>query len=135
MTAPLIYMSTWKIKDGRLEDFKAFTHEFVAQIEKREPHLIAFHVFLNEDETEMTSIQVHPDPASMDSHLKVVDRVLGEDMNEWVERADFVVPKAAQVFGQPSADLLEADKARIESGIPYALKPRHLTGFTHGGGG
>jgi hypothetical protein len=129
MTSPLIYISTWGIKEGRLEDYKSFASELVELVEAREPQLIAFNVFLDESESEMTSIQVHPDAASMDTHMEVVGAILGEDMVEWAERADFLEPKRFEVYGAPNVALLEADQPAVEAGIPRTIKPVHLVGF------
>ncbi|MCK4901594.1 MAG: hypothetical protein KAS38_22615 [Anaerolineales bacterium] len=130
MSEPLIYISTWRIKEGKLEDYKQFTKEFLEIIKAKEPQLIAIHLFLNEDGTEVTSIQIHPDAASMDTHMQVVEQVLGEEMDEWVERADFVEPKHIEIYGMPSAGLLEADQPLVESGIARSIKPLHIAGFT-----
>ena len=126
----LIYISTWRIKEGRLEDFKQFTRKLVEIYRKNEPQLIAFNVFLNEEETEMTSIQIHPNTDSMDFHMQEVNRALGEEMNDWVERADFIEPKHIEIYGTPSAALLEADQPFVDSGIARSIKPILLAGFT-----
>jgi len=132
---PLFYISTWKIKEGRLEDFKQFTKRMLEIFEAKEPQLIAFNVFLNDDETEMTSIQVHPDAASMDSHMQLLSQVLGEEMNEWVGRADFLEPLHIEIYGAPSDALLEADRPMVEAGIARDVKPVHLGGFTRSSAG
>jgi hypothetical protein len=44
--------------------------------------MLTWKVFLNEDGTEMTSVPIHPDAASMDFHMRVLGQVLGEDMGE-----------------------------------------------------
>lgn len=130
MIKPLIFVSTWKIKEGRLEDSKQFAKEFMEHVKTREPQLIAFNMYFNEDETEMTSIQVHPDAASMDFHLQVLAKVIGEDMIEWIDRADFLEPKHIEIYGTPSAKLLEADQPFVDAGIPQSVKPLHFAGFT-----
>jgi quinol monooxygenase YgiN len=130
MLKPFIYMSTWKIKEGRLEDYKQFARELVEHIEAKEPQLIAFNMYFNEDETEMTSIQVHPDAASMDFHLQLLAKVIGEDMIEWVDRAGFLESKHIEIYGAPSAKLLEVDQPLVDAGIPRSVKPLHFTGFT-----
>jgi hypothetical protein len=130
MSEPLIYISTWSIKEGRLEDFKHFVREMVEIYRTNEPQLIAFNVFLNEEETEMTSIQVHPDADSMDFHMQVLERALGEEMSDWVGRADFIEPKHIEIYGTPSAGLLEADQPLVESGLSHTVKPLHIAGFT-----
>jgi quinol monooxygenase YgiN len=131
VSSPLISVTKARIKEGRLEDFKQFVKKLVENLEAREPQLIAYNVFLNEDGTEMTSIQVHPNAASMDSHMKVLDHVLGEKMEEWVERADFLEIRQIEIYGPPSDALLEADQQRVDSGaLTRILKPSHVAGFT-----
>ena len=130
MTKPLIFISTWKIKEGRLADYKQFASEFIEHVKAREPQLIAFNMYFNDAETEMTSIQVHPDAASMDFHMQVLAKVIGEDTIEWIDRADFLEPKHIEIYGTPSAALLEADQRLVDAGIPRSIKPLHFAGFT-----
>ena len=130
MFKPLIYISTWKIKEGRLEDYKQFAKELMEHFKTKEPQLIAFNMYFNEDETEMTSIQVHPDAASMDFHMQVLAKVIGEDMIEWMDRADFLEPKHIEIYGTPSANLLEADQPLVDAGILRSIKHLHFIGFT-----
>ena len=135
MIQPLIFVSTWKIKEGRLEDYKKFAREFMEHVKAKEPQLIAFNMYFNEDETEMTSIQVHSDAASMDFHLQVLAKVIGEDMIEWIDRADFLEPKHIEIYGTPSTKLLEVDQPFVDAGIPQSVKPRHFAGFTRSAAG
>jgi len=135
MSKPLIFVSTWKIREGRLEDYKQFAKELMEHVKTREPQLIAFNMYFNEDETEMTSIQVHPDAASMDFHLQVLAKVIGEDMIEWIDRADFLEPKHIEIYGTPSAKLLEADQPLVDAGILQSVKPTHFAGFTRSAAG
>jgi len=135
MSKPLIFISTWKIREGRLEDYKQFAKEFMEHVKAREPQLIAFNMYFNEDETEMTSIQVHPDTASMDFHMQVLAKVIGQDMIEWINRADFLEPKHIEIYGTPSAKLLEADQQLVDAGIPRSVKPLHFAGFTRSAAG
>jgi hypothetical protein len=130
MYKPLIFVSTWKIREGRLEDYKQFAKELIVHVKAKEPQLIAFNMYFNEDETEMTSIQVHPDAASMDFHIQVLAKVIGENMVEWIDRADFLEPKHIEIYGSPSAKLLEADQPLVDAGIPCSVKPLHFAGFT-----
>ena len=130
MIKPLIFVTTWKIKEGRLEDYKKFAKEFMENVKAKEPQLNAFNMYFKEDETEMTSIQVHPDATSMDFHLQVLAKVIGEDMIEWIDRADFLEPKIFEIYGTPSAKLLEADQPFVDAGIPQSVKPIYFAGFT-----
>lgn len=124
MTKPFIVISTWRIKDGKLEDLKRFQREFSEIIEANEPQLIAFNAFYNEDGTEMTSIQVHPDAASMDFHLNVLRETLGGAMSAV---AEFVEPQSLEYYGMPPESALEMGR---QSGRDFSVKPLHMGGFT-----
>jgi quinol monooxygenase YgiN len=78
MSQPFIAIAALGIKEGKLEDFTRFYKEVVETVEEHEPRMIAFHGFVDEDGTEMTIIQVHPDVASMDFHMQVLSNKLGE---------------------------------------------------------
>ena len=130
MSETLIYITKWKVKEGRLENYKKFARQLTEIIEAKEPQIIAFNAFVNEEGTEMTSIQVHPNAASMDFHMQVVNQALGEEMNDWVGRADFLEPKRIEIYGMPSAELLEADNVFVEAGLPREIKPNLVSGFT-----
>jgi hypothetical protein len=131
VSGPLISITTARIKEGKLEDYKRFVRESMEHFKAKEPQLIAMHMFLNEDGTEMTSIQVHPNSASMDFHLQVLNKVLGEEMSEWVKRADFLEIKHLEVYGTPSASLLQSTQQAVDSGVfTRSVKPVHLAGFT-----
>lgn len=133
MPGPLIFITTARIKEGKLEAYKQFARELLANFEAREPQLIAFNMYLNQDGTEMTSIQVHPDAASLDFHMQVLGQVLREDMSEWIARADFLEIKRIDIYGTPSAAVLEADQRWVDSGaFSRAVKPVHMAGFTRG---
>jgi len=59
VSEPFIAVSTWRIKEGKLEDLKRCMGEFAEIIEANQPQLITFNAFYNEEGTEMTSRQVH----------------------------------------------------------------------------
>lgn len=123
MSGPFILVSTWKIKEGKLEELVRFQRGLAEVIEANEPQLIAFNAFINEDETEMTSIQVHPDAASMDFHLQVLRDKLGDAMSAV---AEFAEPKSLEYYGMPPESLQSSVGARDGSGA----KPIHIGGFT-----
>lgn len=131
MSGPLIYITTARIKEGKLDDFKRFMTLLLENVEASEPEPIALNVYLSEDGTEMTSIQVHPNAASMDTHMQLLPQLLGEKMNEWMDRADLLDFTHVEVYGTPSTALLEADQQWVDSGaFTRTLKPEHVAGFT-----
>lgn len=135
MSGPFIFISTWKIKEGKLEDYKQFARDLLEHLVVKEPQLIAFNMFLNEDRSEMTSIQIHPNAASMEFHLQVLKQVIGEDMVEWLGRTDFIEPKHMEIYGTPSIAILESNQPYVDAGTPISVKPEHLGGFTRSSAG
>ena len=89
--------------------------------------MLSFHFFLNEDETEVSLVQVHPDADSMLTHMQVAS----EHITEATE--DLLSTKDIQVFG-PSNEAVDGMIAQMtQSGVPIRVKPLHLGGFTRGG--
>jgi hypothetical protein len=124
MSGPFIIISTFGVKDGKLEQLKRFQRELSDTIRVREPQLIAFNAFLNNEGTEMTSIQVHPDATSMDFHLKVIREHLGDAMSAV---AEFVVPISIKYYGTPPESLQASIAGR---GNDLTAMPIHIGGFT-----
>lgn len=124
MAEPLIVISRFKVKEGKLEDVMRYDKKILRIVETYEPQVIAFHGFLNEDGTEMTSIQVHPDTASMDFHMQVLRDNWDESFSEYGQMLDVV---GVEYYGTPSKSALDMD---LQSEIPISLNPRHLAGFT-----
>lgn len=63
--------------------------------------------------------------------MKVIDEVLGEEMAQWVERADFLEIKHIEIYGTPSKAVLKADQQWVDSGaISRAIKSVHVAGFS-----
>lgn len=124
MSGPFILLSTWRIKKGQLEALTQFQKELSEMLQEREPQLIAFNYFINEEETEITSIQVHPDADSMDFHLRVIRNQLGEAMSAIYDLAE---PKDLQIYGKPPDSLQNSLSNQWES---VSSKTIHVAGFT-----
>ena len=125
MAVPLIVITRARVKEGKLEDFKRYYEQILELIENLEPQLVAFHGFLNEDQTEMTSIQVHADTASLDSHMQVLTENWDESYSEYGEMIEVV---SVEYYGTPSKSALDMD---MQNRTPLSLNPRYIAGFTH----
>lgn len=124
MAVPFIVISTFKVKPGRAEELKEYIARTYALFEAEEPRVIAFHAFINEDETEYSNIQVHPDSASMDFHMQV----LRDNWDEMFSRyGDNVEGVRVDCYGDTPPSVLEQE---VEGGPVWTFKPHHLGGFT-----
>jgi hypothetical protein len=124
MGEPLIVITKSTINEGRERDIAKWHQRIDSIVERNEPQIIAFHAFLNEDATEMTSIQVHPDAASMELHMQV----LGENWDEsFSDFAQLLKIQSVEYYGNPAASAVRMDRER---GLAVTVHPRHLGGFT-----
>lgn len=109
MTEPLFVLSTFKVKEGRVDDVKKHYRRILDIIEPNEPQLIAFHGFLSEDETEMTSIQVHPDTDSMEFHMQVLKDNWDALFSEYGEMLEGI---RIEYYGTPPQSALWSRRCR-----------------------
>ena len=70
MATPFMLVSTFKVKEGSLEKLRDYSRRVAELMQAKEPRVIAFHCFLSEDGTEMSTIQLHPDVASMELQVQ-----------------------------------------------------------------
>jgi hypothetical protein len=112
MSEAFIFIGTHSIKEGKLQNLKQYEQELVALVEANEPRLIAFHIFVNEDGTQATTIQVHPDAASMAFHMQVLSERIGQAY-AFLERTERI-----EVYGTPSDQVLEMMRQLAGSGSP-----------------
>jgi hypothetical protein len=124
MSQPFVYVGTWTIKEGKEEEAKKFLSEHAAFVEANEPRLIAFHVYFDEDGRTGSVVQVHPDSASMETHMQVI----AEHMSGAFDLIDAIVSE--QYYGVMS-DSLSATLAQWETpGVRVTKMPVYEAGFT-----
>jgi len=124
MSGPLVYIGTYTIKNGRLEECKQRLGELVDLVETNEPRLMAFHIYLDRQGRTLSVVQVHPDSDSMEFHLKVVSEHLTGAF-EYLETT-----QSEQLYGAPSETLAEMLQAYADPGVPVTFMPVHEVGFT-----
>ena len=122
MVVPLIFITTLTLKEGKLEDFKHYSEQMGKFVEENEPRIIHFEQYINEDGTEVTGVQIHPDEDSMAFHMQVA----GERMGQPYEFIDSI--KSLQIYGEPSDAFVEQMKPASEPGFPVIVKTK-FAGF------
>ena len=125
MSGPFIFIATNRLRDGRFEAEQQRVPSLSGFIEAHEPRLIAFHEYVNEERSEVTVVQVHPDAASFEFHLGVVGDRAREAYAQTPEAT-----ASTGIFGTPSETMLQMLRQQAGSGIPPNIYPHHLGGFT-----
>ena len=108
MSESIIIIDTLEIRAGKLGDLRKAMSGLVELTQANEPRIIAYGMYLNGDGTWLTFIQVHPDSASAEFHMKFT----GSAFPGFVE---FIRMSGIDIYGKPSRELLEMlqRKARI----------------------
>jgi hypothetical protein len=122
MVVPLIFITTLTLKEGKLEDFKHYSEQMGKFVQENEPRIIHFEQYINEDGTEVTGVQIHPDEDSMAFHMQVA----GERMGQAYEFIDSI--KSLHIYGEPSDAFVEQMKPASEPGFPVIVKTK-FAGF------
>ncbi|HEX2028924.1 MAG TPA: hypothetical protein VHF25_13090 [Nitriliruptorales bacterium] len=123
MSTPLVYIFSVRLQDGKLADYRQYAREHAAFAERVHPDILAFHLYLSEDQTRVSAVQVHPDPDSMDLWMKAVVAEHGLKAYDYLERGT----ERSLGFGTLDQATLKGIR---EFGVPLDLNPEHLAGFT-----
>ncbi len=124
MSPPLVFVATFKVREGKIEELQGWYNRIAEIVETKEPREIAYNGFVNEEGTEMTSIQVHPDAASMETHMHVLRDAWDESFAEYNALLEGV---SVGYYGPAPESAVAMDR---DSGLPIDLEPLHLGGFT-----
>ncbi len=128
MSDVIVSIDWSEIRVGKLEDLKVAIKELVDFVDTNEPRPLAYHVYLNEDGTRMTVVQVHPDSASMEHHMSIAG-------SAFPTFKGLLELNAIDVYGTASETLLGLlrQKAQVLGGATVAVHGLHA-GFTRFGG-
>jgi hypothetical protein len=123
---PIVYIDHSDIRGGSLEELKAGVRQLVEYIDAREPQLITYGFYIDEQGAKMTVVAIHPDPASLELHLDIGSR-------EFSKLAHLLTLNAIECYGRPSDKALEQLRHKADTlgngGAVLAID--RFAGFTH----
>ena len=125
MSSPFIFIATNRLKTGQLDRERKRVPGLVEFIEANEPRLIAFNEYVNDDGTEVTVVQVHPDAASMQTHLGIIGERAAQAYDETLDAT-----LAVQIFGPVDPQMLDSMRGQTGEGVLLTAATEHLGGFT-----
>jgi hypothetical protein len=108
MPEPIVYVDRSAVRAGKRDEVKAAIRELVAFIESNVPRAITYRIYLNEDDSQMTVVQIHPDSASLEFHMQT-------GAPAFAKFRDLVQLSTIDVYGDPSDRLRRQllEKARM----------------------
>ena len=105
---PIFYVDTSAIRAGKLEQVREAMKRLAGFVEANVPQLISYGFYLDEGQTQMTVVAVHPDSASLEYHMDVG----GPEFRKFQDLIDLV---RIEVYGRVTDPVRERlhQKARM----------------------
>ena len=124
MATAFMFITTYAIKDGEVERFRAFLRDLLEALETEEPGALAINAYINGDGTEAAIVQLTPDAESIKRFWQILHQHTGRALSELVKS-----PTSVQMFG-PSGDIaLERTSHSAASGVEVTATPEYVSGF------
>lgn len=128
MTDPIVLVDSSRILNGQLDTVRDAIGELVAFVEANESQVIAYHMYVSDDGASMTVIQVHPDSASLEYHMRIAAPI-------FAKFKDLIALSSMDVYGKPSQELLQQLRRKAELLGPAPLAVHDLqAGLSRFGG-
>jgi hypothetical protein len=123
---PIVYIDRSDIREDSIDELKAGVQRLVDFIDAREPQLVTYGFYIDEDEARMTVVAVHPDSASLERHMEI-------GSGEFRKLAHLVTLTAIECYGRPSVRALEQlrQKAATLGSEGAVVSIERFAGFTH----
>jgi hypothetical protein len=125
-SGPIVYVDHSHIREDSIDELKAGIRRLVEFIDAREPQLLTYGFYIDEDAARMTVVAVHPDPASLERHLDI-------GSEEFRKLAHLVTLTSIECYGRPSdraVEQLRQKAATLGDGGAILFIERYA-GFTH----
>jgi hypothetical protein len=107
MPEPILYIDVSEIRAGKLDTVKALIADLVAFAEANEPQLLGYDFFIDETETTMTCVALHPDSASMEFHMDT-------GWEKFRAFSDHIDLRSIDVYGDASENVIARLGRKIE---------------------
>lgn len=123
MPEPIVFISHFRVKDGKLDAVKDLNREAVTDLHATKPQTLVWLSYFDEPTGTMTFVHLFPDAASMDRHVEGA-----------LERAkaayQLMDPLGWEIYGSPSPTVTESMRRTADAaGVALTHHPRFMAGF------
>jgi hypothetical protein len=123
MSEPIVFISHFRIKEGRVDDVRRRFGESARALEAQKPQTLVFLSYVDPAARAVTIIHAFGDAAAMDLHVEGAD-----------ERAraayELLEPHGWEIYGRPSEQVLESMQRSADSfGVTLKVQPEYVAGF------
>ncbi len=123
---PIVYIDHSRIREDSIDELRAGVQRLVDFIDAREPQLLTYGFYIDEDAARMTVVAVHPDSASLERHMEI-------GSGEFRKLAHLVTLTAIECYGRPTERAIEQlrNKAATLGDGGAVVSIERFAGFTH----
>lgn len=123
MSEPVVFISYFTIKEGKLDALKQLSEEIRAGLHEEKPRTVAYLMYLDDEGTEMTVVHCFPDADAMDLHFE------GSDERSAAAH-ELMAPRGWEIYGKPNDGALEMMRhAAAAAGVSLTVKAEYVGGF------
>jgi len=123
MSEPVVFISHFTVKEGKLDHLKRLAGEVERSLRDDKPGTLAWLVYVDADGTKVSFVHCFPDADAMDLHFEGSDE-------RTAAVYEFVEPAGFEIYGRPSDQALETmQQAAAGSGVSLTVLPEHVGGF------
>lgn len=119
MTQPFAFTSTYRFQPGGAEKFASAADRITRYYEENEPGLLFFGVYIDPDVGRGVTVMIHPDVASMERHLGLIDDEIVAIARETIDPAGYEV----LMLGETTESILEHTRRIAGSGAKVSVLP------------
>lgn len=124
MAGPFLFISRTALKEGKQDAYERMWQRTSDLVEREEPRLFHFGLYISEDGGHEATFQVHPDADSMVHHMSLVrDHV--QNARDFIDFSTMEI----QIFGTPNEAVLEQMRQLAGAGVPIRIN-RPVAGFS-----
>ena len=127
MSEPIVFISRFRIKEGKEDDIRRQFEERAGAIEAEKPQTLVFLSYVDRDRRAVTFVHAFGDAGAMDLHF--------EGAEERARAAyKLLEPDGWEIYGRPSEQALESMRRSADSfGVNLRVQPEYVAGFLRSG--
>ena len=122
MSEPIVFVSHFRVKEGKLDGLKQLVGELTKQMNDEKPGTLVYLPYLSEDGTEMTIVHAFADAESMNLHWEGAD-------DRTSMAYEYLEPRGFEIYGKPSDEVLEGMRREATPGIDLTVQLENVGGF------
>jgi hypothetical protein len=97
---PVVYIDRSDVHEDCWDELEAGVRALVAFVERHQPQMVSYAVYLDEAAQQMAVVSVHPDSASLERHVEI-------GAPEFKKLAPYLTLREIEVFGHLSETAVE----------------------------